>query len=45
VFDPCPKIMPAEYPIDDGGQARCFLDDQYLAGDRFKIHLRGARNV
>ncbi len=43
-FDPCPKIMPAEYPIDDGGHARCFLNDQYLAGDRYRIHLGKHRN-
>lgn len=44
-FDPCFKIMPAEYPIDDGGQARCFLNDQYLAGDRFNVHLRTGRHA
>jgi peptide/nickel transport system ATP-binding protein len=38
-FDPCSKIMPPEYPIDDGGHARCFLNDQYLAGDRYLTHL------
>jgi oligopeptide/dipeptide ABC transporter ATP-binding protein len=45
VFDPCPKILPAEYPIEDGGQARCFLNDQYLAGDRYLTHLRTLRHV
>jgi oligopeptide/dipeptide ABC transporter ATP-binding protein len=44
-FDPCPKMMPAEYPIEDGGQARCFLNDQYLAGDRYLTHLRTLRHA
>jgi oligopeptide/dipeptide ABC transporter ATP-binding protein len=44
VFDPCPKIMPTEYPIGDGGHARCFLNDQYLAGDRYLTHLRKHRD-
>jgi peptide/nickel transport system ATP-binding protein len=44
-FDPCPKIMPPEYPIEDGGQARCFLNDQYLAGDRYLTHLRSLRHA
>jgi oligopeptide/dipeptide ABC transporter ATP-binding protein len=45
VFDTCPKILPPEYPIEDGGQARCFLNDQYLAGDRYLTHLRTARHA
>lgn len=42
VFEPCPKSIPAEYPIDDNGHARCFLNDPEIAGDRYRIHLRGA---
>jgi len=46
VFDPCPKILPPEYPIGDGGHARCFLNDPDLAGDRYRIHLPiSARHV
>jgi oligopeptide/dipeptide ABC transporter ATP-binding protein len=46
VFDPCPKIVPAEYDIGDGGHARCFLNDPDLAGDRYRIHLpTSARHV
>lgn len=44
LFEPCPTIMPAEYPIGDGGHARCFLNDPELAGDRYRIHLLGARH-
>jgi peptide/nickel transport system ATP-binding protein len=40
VFDPCPVSLPPEYPIGDGGQARCFLNDPYIAGDRFNVHLK-----
>ncbi len=42
VFEPCPELVPPEYPIEDGGHARCFLNDPKLAGDRYHIHLRGA---
>jgi oligopeptide/dipeptide ABC transporter ATP-binding protein len=45
VFDPCPKILPAEYPVGDGGHARCFLNDPDLAGDRYRIQLATTRHV
>lgn len=44
-FEPCPAIMPAEYPIGDGGHARCFLNDPDLAGDRYRIHLGTGSHV
>ena len=38
-FDLCTTTPPTEFPIaEDGGQARCFLNDPDLAGDRFNIH-------
>ena len=30
-----PRSCPPNTPSDDGGHARCFLNDQYLAGDRY----------
>lgn len=44
VFDPCRQQMPAEYPVGDGGYARCFLNDPTLAGDRFCLHLETGRH-
>ena len=44
IFEPCPKQMPPEYPVDDGGHVRCFLADPYLAGDRYRTHLGTGRH-
>lgn len=45
MFEPCPTIVPPEYPIGDGGHARCFLNDRGLAGDRYNIHLGASRDA
>ncbi|MCA9858166.1 MAG: ABC transporter ATP-binding protein [Thermomicrobiales bacterium] len=39
-FAPCPVIVPPEYRVEDGGHARCFLNDREIAGDRYQIHLQ-----
>jgi oligopeptide/dipeptide ABC transporter ATP-binding protein len=38
-FEPCDHEHPPPIPIEDGGHARCFLNDQYLADDRYLTHL------
>lgn len=38
-FDRCLTEMPPEYPMTDGGHARCFLNDRDASGDRFGTHL------
>ncbi|MGD9713107.1 MAG: ABC transporter ATP-binding protein [Thermomicrobiales bacterium] len=44
VFDRCKTEMPPEYPMPDGGHARCFLNDRDASGDRFQSHrFAGAR--
>lgn len=39
-FDPCDHDHPPPIRMADGGHARCWLNDPYVAGDRFEIHLR-----
>jgi oligopeptide/dipeptide ABC transporter ATP-binding protein len=39
-FEPCDRDLPPEIRIEDGGHARCWLNDQYVAGDRYLLHLR-----
>jgi len=39
-FEPCDRDHPPAIRMADGGHARCWLNDPYVAGDRFEIHLR-----
>jgi oligopeptide/dipeptide ABC transporter ATP-binding protein len=39
-FEPCDTLLPPPIPIDDGGHARCWLNDPDVAGERHLIHLR-----
>ncbi|MBX3072098.1 MAG: ABC transporter ATP-binding protein [Thermomicrobiales bacterium] len=39
-FEVCFSEAPPEYPMADGGHARCFLNDAAVSGDRFQAHLR-----
>ncbi|MCC6944934.1 MAG: ABC transporter ATP-binding protein [Thermomicrobiales bacterium] len=39
-FEACFSEAPPEYPMPDGGHARCFLNDASASGDRFQAHLR-----
>jgi len=39
-FEPCDTDVPPPIEIGDGGHARCWLNDEYVAGDRFLIHLK-----
>src|SRR5215217_6117827 len=39
-FEPCDRDHPPAIRLADGGHARCWLNDPYVAGDRFEIHLR-----
>jgi oligopeptide/dipeptide ABC transporter ATP-binding protein len=38
VFDRCPTEVPAEFPVADGGHARCFLIHRAASGDRYMVH-------
>jgi oligopeptide/dipeptide ABC transporter ATP-binding protein len=38
-FEPCDTDHPPAIPMDDGGHARCWLNDRQVAGDRYLIHL------
>jgi ABC-type dipeptide/oligopeptide/nickel transport system ATPase component len=39
-FDICDQDLPPPIPLDDGGHARCWLNDSAVAADRHNIHLR-----
>ncbi|MEA2529755.1 MAG: peptide/nickel transport system ATP-binding protein [Thermomicrobiales bacterium] len=39
-FEPCPRDVPPPILIGDGGHARCWLNDEFVAKDRFLIHLK-----
>jgi peptide/nickel transport system ATP-binding protein len=39
-FEPCDRDHPAPIRLPDGGHARCWLNDPYVAKDLFEIHLR-----
>ena len=39
-FEPCVPHHPPPLRADDGGHAKCWLNDPQAAGDRFRIHLR-----
>jgi oligopeptide/dipeptide ABC transporter ATP-binding protein len=39
VFDRCLEEVPAEFRLDDGGHARCFLYDRESSGERYLMHL------
>jgi len=39
VFDRCLTGVPPEFRLEDGGHARCFLNDPDSSGERFAIHL------
>lgn len=36
-FEPCAIEDPPEYPMADGGHARCFLNDPDVSGERFLV--------
>jgi oligopeptide/dipeptide ABC transporter ATP-binding protein len=40
-FEPCDTEMPPAIPLDDGGHARCWLNDPLVAGDRFETFIQG----
>jgi oligopeptide/dipeptide ABC transporter ATP-binding protein len=40
-FDVCPERMPPEIALDDGGHARCWLNNRLVAGDRYDRFLSG----
>jgi ABC-type dipeptide/oligopeptide/nickel transport system ATPase component len=39
-FEPCDTDDPPPIAIGDGGHARCWLNDEFVAGDRYLIHLK-----
>jgi oligopeptide/dipeptide ABC transporter ATP-binding protein len=39
-FEPCPTDLPPEFLMDDGGHARCWLNDPKVAGNRYLIQLQ-----
>jgi oligopeptide/dipeptide ABC transporter ATP-binding protein len=39
-FEPCETQVPSEILMDDGGHARCWLNDPRVAGDRYQIQLQ-----
>jgi oligopeptide/dipeptide ABC transporter ATP-binding protein len=39
-FEPCPTELPPEIGMEDGGHARCWLNDPAVAGDRYLVQLR-----
>jgi oligopeptide/dipeptide ABC transporter ATP-binding protein len=42
-FEPCDHRMPPAISIDDGGHARCWLNDPAVAGDRFAAFMAGEK--
>jgi oligopeptide/dipeptide ABC transporter ATP-binding protein len=42
-FEPCTRLMPPAIRMDDGGHARCWLNDSSQAGPRFEAFMTGAR--
>ncbi len=44
-FEPCDHEIPPPIRLDDGGHARCWLNDERVAGDRFLAHMAQAAGV
>ena len=44
-FEPCDHEVPPPIRLEDGGHARCWLNDARIAGDRFLSHMEHVAGV